>query len=336
MKLLLVGDPHVTVEELGDAQALIDGVLSLCAKLRPDGVVFLGDLHHNHALVRVEVTDFWLRNLAKFETTVYLLVGNHDRPNDASSKAHALQVYSHLATVVDSAVPVSVSDKSVVLAPYYHDNSVMVEEIQRIRRSSGPIDTLICHQTFDGSVYENGFYAPDGVDPVLIGVPQVYSGHIHTAQKLEWPGGRIYYVGSPRWRTVSDANEYKTVALLDTQSNSVGLIPTDTWCSPISKATISTMESFDTVPFMNNPRARFNLDLVGSKASLEDLSREARQRFPNAKIRPVATDTSNKQNRVSESEGVYVALKRFVSNHKPPFGTNPKVLHDMVAQRLTT
>ena len=56
LRLLIVGDPHVTVEELGDCQglmALIDQTLEADPTI--DHVVFLGDLHHNHRLIDVDV-----------------------------------------------------------------------------------------------------------------------------------------------------------------------------------------------------------------------------------------------------------------------------------------
>lgn len=331
MRLLLVGDPHVTVEELDDAQALMDYVCQTAAATLPDGIVLLGDLHHNHALVRVEVTDFWLRNLARLSAIcpTYAIVGNHDRPNDQSSSAHALQPYKNICTVVDRPLRL---DGSVVLLPFYHDNQVMVEEVAKLGLKDDGV--LVCHQTFDGSMYDNGFYAPDGVDPVLIGVPLVISGHIHTAQRLDWASGQVYYVGSPRWRTLSDANVPKNIALWNTVTRAFSPFNTAKVCSPISKATVSCLADLDKVPFGGVPNARFHIDIVGTEASVEELTKEVKTRWPKAKVRAILSDRSNRANRVTESEGVGQALRRFVEGYKPPFGTPIDVLRNMVAQRL--
>lgn len=335
MKVLLVGDPHVTVDELADAQSLMDYVFELAVAgtpltaIKPDKIVILGDLHHNHAVVRVEVTDFWLQNLERLGSVcpVTVLLGNHDRPNDATSRAHALQPYKRLngVTVIDSFV----QEGDIGYAPYYASPETLYEVVLNKN-----LKWLFCHQTFDGSVYENGFYAPDGADPVLVGVPRVVSGHIHTSQNVNWPGGYVYYPGSPRWRTQSDANVSKSVILLDTSEDTVCNFSTAGICSAISKTTITAVEDFDRVEFQKHRNTRHYLEIVGNKARVEELVKEAGMRFDRPKIRTLLTDVSNKANKVTESEGLSNALKRFVANYKPQFGTSPTDLQKMVATRL--
>lgn len=329
MRVLLVGDPHVTVDELADAQSLMEYVCQFALDAQPDKIVILGDLHHNHAVVRVEVTDFWLRNLEALGKVcpVTVLLGNHDRPNDTASRAHALQPYKRLGgvTVVDSFL----QEGDIGYAPYYATPDALYEAV--LNRN---LKWLFCHQTFDGSVYENGFYAPDGADPVLVGVPYVISGHIHTSQYVNWPGGYVFYAGSPRWRTQSDANVPKNIILLDTSQNSMQDFPTAGVCSAISKTTITSPEDFNKVKFQNFHNTRHYLEIVGNKARVEELVKEAGLRFERPKIRTLLTDTSNKSNKVTESEGLSNALKRFVANYKPQFGTSPTDLQSMVATRL--
>lgn len=329
MRLLLVGDPHVTVEELADAQGLLDGVHALYAQLRPDYVIFMGDLHHNHAVTRVEVTDFWLRNLARFDKDrVVLILGNHDRPNDAASTAHALQSYANISRVVGK---VEHLGEGVYVAPYFHSRGDLVESMQQFNKS---VKVLLCHQTFDGSRYENGFFAPDGLDPRLLGIERVISGHIHTHQVLHWEDGFVHYVGSPRWRSVSDANVPKFVTMYDTEENTFQDYNTEGWCSPIGKATLTNVNELENVPFIKNPRARLHLDMVGPKADIEVQTALVKQKVPKAKIRQVFTDQSNKKLSVTESEGVFNALRRYVAGFKPLHGTPTAVLQDMVVRRL--
>lgn len=332
MRLLLVGDPHVTVEELGDAQGLLDGVHALYEQLGPDRVIFMGDMHHNHAVTRVEVTDFWLRNLRRFhKEEVVLILGNHDRPNDASSTAHALQSYTNIATVVDRVHDIYGAGGVCIAAPYFHSRGDLVESMQQFNKS---VKVLLCHQTFDGSRYENGFFAPDGLDPRLLGIQKVISGHIHTAQVLNWEDGYVQYIGSPRWRSISDANVDKSVTLYDTVADTFQNFDTQNWCSPIGKATLTNVSQLDTVPFVRNPKARLYLDVVGAKADVEVQTALIKAQVPKAKIRPVYTDQSNKKLSVTESEGVFNALRRYVASFKPVHGTPSAVLQDMVVRRL--
>src|SRR5882757_792955 len=104
---------HVTVEELADSQALIDYILQLADEHNPEHIVFLGDQHHNHAVVRVEVLDFWVQNLKKFKHPVIMLIGNHDMSHDASVSAHALR---YGCTVIEGAATV----EDVRLVSYCH------------------------------------------------------------------------------------------------------------------------------------------------------------------------------------------------------------------------
>jgi DNA repair exonuclease SbcCD nuclease subunit len=329
MRLLLVGDPHVTVEELSDAQGLLDGVHALYGQLGPDYVIFMGDLHHNHAVTRVEVTDFWLRNLARFpKDRVVLLLGNHDRPNDASSTAHALQAYAGLARVVSRVCHLG---GGIYAAPYFHQKSDLVESMQQFNKS---VKFLLCHQTFDGSRYENGFFAPDGLDPRILGIGRVVSGHIHTGQVLNWEDGYVHYIGSPRWRSISDANVNKCVVLWDTDDDTCQSFDTQHWCSPIGKATLTNVNELDKVPFVDNLKSRLHLDLVGPKAEVEVQAKLVKAQVPRAKVRPVYTDQSNKKLKVAESEGIHNALRRYVASFKPTHGTPTAVLHEMVVRRL--
>lgn len=337
MRLLLVGDPHVTADELTDSQALLDGVFALYGQLEPDMVVFMGDLHHNHALVRVEVTDFWLRNLSRFPAhKVAVILGNHDRPNDASSEAHALQAYRKLCTVVDQPTWLfeDFGKPHVLAMPYYHSKEDFVNEHMEESKPIAPLVTL-CHQTFDGSKYENGFYAPDGLDPRILGAPRVISGHIHTAQTITWEGGYVQYIGSPRWRSISDANEAKSVVLYDTVQDTFTLFDTSEWCSPIGKAAITNLSQIDNIPFVSNPKARLHVDVVGQKAEVEVQIVAIKNRLSRAKLRPVYTDQSNKKLAAAESEGVFNALRKYMASYKPQFGTKPDLLESMIVNRLS-
>jgi DNA repair exonuclease SbcCD nuclease subunit len=329
VRLLLVGDTHVTVDELEDAQKLLDGVLSVVQDRNVDKVVFLGDQHHNHAVVRVEVTDFWLRNLRRFTVPAILLVGNHDRPNDMSSTAHALQPYTYLENVTVVNEPTVIDECAYI--PYIHSK----EEFQKAAFDlSDKARFLICHQTFDGSKYENGFYAPDGADPAMIGsYTAVFAGHIHTYQTISSPLTTVHYVGSPRWRTVSDANVSKDLWIFDTKTGLTELIGTHAWCSPIGKSAVSLETDLESLPFASDPNARQHLDAIAKSEQMEDLIQKIRQRFPRAKIRPLPIDKKTVAS-VKESDGVFNALRRFVESSKPPFGTDPQFLQELIARRL--
>ena len=330
MRFLFVGDPHVTVEELPDCQNLLNLVFDTYEKENPDKVIFLGDLHHNHALVRVEVTDFWIKNLSRFnKDKVVLLVGNHDRPNDSSATAHALQAYRGLGKVVER---LEILYEHIAVAPYYPSNYRLIEDVALLKKTN-KIDTLICHQTFDGSKFESGFFAPEGLDPVLLGIDLVISGHIHTRQTLNWCSGDIEYIGSPRWRTIADSNEIKGLCIYDTVMNDFDFIDTSTACSPIGRGSVTDVSQLDSIPYVNNPKARLHIDVPGPKAEVEIQTALIKAKLPKAKIRPVYTDETKKAS-VTESEGIHNALRRYIASCAPAYGTEPDIIQEMITRRL--
>jgi len=186
VRALLVGDVHATPEELEDCQRLIDHVVAVARLRRVGAVVFMGDLYNTHNVMRVEVLAFWRRAFKTLNDAgldVYVLVGNHDYAGEGL-QIHALMAHEEQVTVVDR--PMVLGHAGVLMLPYFSDRQAFVEachvEIQLDgRRVEG--GSVLCHQTFEGSKYENGFYAPDGVEPNLLPQKYVISGHIHTPRR---------------------------------------------------------------------------------------------------------------------------------------------------------
>lgn len=214
MKELLVGDPHVQVTNLKDSERLFEFILATAKKFKVDRITLLGDLYHNHALKRVEVEDFWrlwLKRLsAEFETVV--LMGNHDMANqkDPESK-DALSVHA------DPSNPNLIIVTKPTLLGFtlympYMDNR---EEFVKVVNSFSNINLLICHQVFDGTRYENGFYDPNGIDANLVNIPSIISGHIH----MESTYGKVWYPGTAKWDTAADANQPKSIWICEYNSS---------------------------------------------------------------------------------------------------------------------
>jgi DNA repair exonuclease SbcCD nuclease subunit len=213
IRLLLVGDVHATPEELGDCRRLIDFVAKTAQENGVDYIVFMGDIYNTHNVMRVEVLAFWkdaFEKLYKICRDVIVLVGNHDYAGEGLP-IHALLAHDTQVLVVDK--PCNF-DLGILFLPYMSSREAFVEacEYEKAAQSTGP--TVLCHQTFEGSTYENGMYAPDGVDPNLIPQTTVISGHIHTPQSF----GKVMYIGAPRWRTLSDANVERAIWIYDFDS----------------------------------------------------------------------------------------------------------------------
>jgi hypothetical protein len=88
-KVLYVGDYHCQISNLKDSESLMSFIIELAEKEEVDVIVFLGDQFHTHAVLRLEVINFWSKKLRLLNLIcpTYLLIGNHDMKGDNESTA---------------------------------------------------------------------------------------------------------------------------------------------------------------------------------------------------------------------------------------------------------
>lgn len=331
MKLLLIGDPHVVAEELADCERLMDLVEDTIKAEKPDEVVFMGDLHHNHAVIALDVMAFWKRRLEainrKFGLRPFLIVGNHDRSGDSSNPNHALLAYEGLARVVEGCYAMAPTwpgnQPPLALLVGYTGNPMLFDEMVKGSRTQ----LILCHETFNGAKYENGFYAPEGIDPSRYADKHIISGHIHTPQRF----ANVTYIGAPRWRTVSDADvKARGLVIIETTGVHVNLlkvIPTDTHCRPIRHVVIDEA-SFDEYVGPPPKGPRYIVDIYGSV----DFIKKHSEHWKGARIRtfPTRLDTPV----VSESEGISKALGNYLTQYQPRHGANRADLAKLWVERV--
>ncbi len=335
MKVLLVGDPHVVTEELADCERLLDLVEETCSNEDVEAIVFMGDLHHNHAVIALDVMAFWRRRLEQLRRKTglkpYLIVGNHDRSGDGSNPNHALLAYEGLAYVVDRKMniiePRSVNNTppAAVLLGYTGDPDKFHELVAGTRGRA-----ILCHETFNGAKFDNGFYAPEGIDPSRYPDFTFISGHIHTPQRV---GSNVTYIGAPRWRTVSDAGvKTRALVIVDVGSTSglsiLKLIPTASHCTPIRHVVIDET-SFEEYVGPPPPGIRYIVDIHGSPAFIKEHS----QHWRGARIRTFPTRL-NDDSVVRESQGISQALRGYLSQYQPQHGADPAALQALWSSRL--
>jgi DNA repair exonuclease SbcCD nuclease subunit len=320
-KYLLVGDPHATVEDLDDCKELAAQVWGR-AKANDATVVYLGDLYHTHAIIHAEVQYFWYQHLQDMKddgVPVIILKGNHDAPGTSRSLATALIAHHGQAELV---LHEPMEKDGILFCPYVDDGTLLTSWSNAYYNCK----TLICHQTFDGSRYENGFFAGDGVDPDAIIQEKVISGHIHAPQEF----GKIWYPGAPRWRTLSDANTDRALWLVE--FNPSGRL--------VSK------EAFDTgkvcrqiFHFVDTPdapitvqpvaKAEYRIDIQGPQSWID----ERKPQFETwARVRTLRTDV--RAARVKESDGIGPAFSKWLQAFAPRHGTDKETLNEMVKGRL--
>lgn len=211
-KNIIVGDPHVKLNNLPDCIKLIDFIIELAKKEKPKNVIFLGDLFHNHAIIRLEVQDFWKNSIEKIleHTNVIALIGNHDKILGKSeySGLHSLKLFKYMGNINNT---IEIIDKPKIIdhiayIPYRENHNQFIEESRELYNNNAT-ELLIAHQSFTGATYDNGFYAEDAIEPELVCQNTIISGHIHKQQTI----GKCFYAGTPKWDTMNDANERKGI-----------------------------------------------------------------------------------------------------------------------------
>jgi DNA repair exonuclease SbcCD nuclease subunit len=218
-KILRIGDPHIKPSNVEECEKLMHFIADTIRVERPNRVEIMGDLFHTHSIVHLSVLEFWDGWLDVLivdpEIEVFVLVGNHDKATTEEFSFSALSVFKHMRAKNLKICELPRVDGPFAYVPYYHNPQTFIEIANNCAKEGAKV--LVCHQTFDGSYYENGFYAPDGIDASKLHFDLIISGHIHTRQELNnvATGQKIIYPGTPKWDTSSDANEDKGIWLYE-------------------------------------------------------------------------------------------------------------------------
>lgn len=289
MKLLLIGDPHVTPSNIPEAERMMDLAYKTANDSDIAGIIILGDMFHTHLVVRLEVITFWKYWVEKLSRkhNLIMISGNHDQVSDNGREwqMSALSTLDGCGGKIVANEPYRWAD--MLFVPYTHNQDKFLNACQKHLDAA----VVFCHQTFSGSQYENGFYAPEGFDQDKIpnNFKYIISGHIHKQQSV----GRVWYPGTPKWDSVSDANERKGIWIWNSVDNSKTFIDTKEVCKPIISIEINEGED---IPELY----RGHTNLVVLKGSSQWIAKKAKELKGLAKISAKPTDSILK--RISENK----------------------------------
>ncbi len=333
-RFLCIGDPHATVGELDDCERLFDRVVEIVEADSPDVVVITGDLHNNHDTVSVRVNSFWRRQLTRLSNLhkrVVLIKGNHDQAYPDRGFPHALEGYENILGVI-------VIDEAQVRfglgwMPYYFDPTQFVDAAVGLVNADGSWSELFCHQTFDGSRYENGFYAKDAVDANAVPVKKIWSGHIHAAQEF----GKVTYFGSPRARTRSDANTDRHLWMVSRRDENSALEVSSKYSTRgVCKQIVVLVDRPDepaVVPEGVKPGFDdVRIDVYGPDPAYVSQRRKELTEKYGAKTRPFPDRQVRSE--VSEAKGAAASLDSFLAGWIPPHGSDKTLLGKEVRSRV--
>lgn len=311
MKILRIGDPHVRPSNIEESFKVMEFACHLAGRHAVDRIEILGDLFHTHAIVRIEVLEFWkhwfdvlteMRQADHIETVV--LVGNHDMTGDHNSTSHAMSVFAPWS------MSPKIIDKPTVMGlygylPYQHSLERYTESVREL--ASAGAKTLVCHQTITGSQYENGFYAPDGIDPAYIPFDLIFSGHIHKRQIITAGTKTIIYPGTSRWESVSDANEEKGLWIYEHDDQTAKLLKSEFFstagiCKPILSVTWE-QERGEMPDLPNLEDIRLHIELIGTS----DWIKEQKKKFlGRASIKAKITDSKSASRKAGDNIAHFV------------------------------
>lgn len=308
MKTLYIGDPHIKVSNLDEAEKLMHFAQDLALKEKVDRIILLGDLFHTHAVLRLEVLEFWDAWLDIFSELceTFVLVGNHDQTGDYNLHTNALSVFKHLQRKNRNLKIVENPQRHGLFAfmPYYHDRDEFIRVANTMALEGAKV--LVCHQTFSGSTFENGFYAPEGIDPDKLNHDLVISGHIHKRQRF----GKVIYPGTAKWDTASDANEPKGLWLVH-HWDETGVITDESFVDTSQVVTpIISLEwkegDMKPAALIVPGHAKISVELIGSSNWVNQQKTDLKSQFS---IKTRITDKTKPENRKAG-----VNLEDFISN----------------------
>lgn len=330
MKALVIGDVHAKVEDLEDCERLRVYVIDIVEKNRVRTVIFLGDQYDLHAIKHVEVERFWMTFFAQLRemgVEVFALVGNHDRPGNASVRSHAMQVHTNIV-VVDKP---TLADGGLLMLPYYHNPA----ELVAAAKAHPDTGVAICHAAFQGGHYDNGapikadaFYGKDVANPDDFPQHFIVSGHIHAPANF----GKVWYPGSPRWQTMSDANISRAIWLVGfgEEAGFEKPFPTDGVLRRTWDLVYTPEDRCEAELALVAPIDKVRVSIRGPLAFCE----ESKRLLQGKGYRTPTFPTDRGVAKVSEAEGIPVAFDKHFDSYKPKFGTSKEVLRGMIRERL--
>jgi DNA repair exonuclease SbcCD nuclease subunit len=320
---LIIGDVHATPSELNDCWELMHYINQIAIEHKVHGIVFLGDQYHTHSIIHLEVQDFWrkaLEYLKEPTCNTICLVGNHDMSGVKESKVSAMDVHDQLAFIINKPTCLD----GILYIPYMADTQEFIRVCQKYHTDYPEVKIVVCHQEFNGANM-GGMYSKEGIDINQIPQAIIVSGHIHAKQQLD----KVFYPGSPRWRTLADANEHKSIVLMDFYSGTViKEFPTDKVCKKVI-----VHESHESQPLEHtlDPHTDTTIKIFGSAKFCE--SEAERWKALGAKVKVFVDQVTVAT--IKESDGLSTSFYKYWQKYQPPRQSLKEQLWKLAQNRIS-
>jgi len=220
LKILIIGDPHIKSDNTEQTNLMSVNICDIINKEKPNIIVVLGDILHKHDKIDLypyHRAEKFLRNLhtcKPFGSHLYILIGNHDRPNNSIylTDEHAFNSLKAWPEtyVIDNVQEINYNGFNVLCVPYVPTGKF---ENATIDINFDNIHIVFAHQEFKGAKM-NSITSNEG-DIYQLHYPLCISGHIHDYDKLQ---ENLIYTGTPIQHGFTDTTD-KTISLLQYDEN---------------------------------------------------------------------------------------------------------------------
>lgn len=245
MKFVHLSDLHLgkRVHEypmLEDQRFILEQILGIVEQEQPQGVLLAGDIYDKSipSVEAVELFDWFLVELVKRDTKVFVISGNHDSPERLAFGGRLMERQGvWLAPVYNGVIsPIALEDEygpvQVYLLPFVKPAHVrrffpdrelesytdaMAVCVEQLNLDTSLRNVLVTHQFVVGAgrcdSEELHVGGSDGVDArVFEAFDYVALGHIHGPQSMG--SNRIRYCGTPLAYSFSEAGQEKSVTVV--------------------------------------------------------------------------------------------------------------------------
>jgi DNA repair exonuclease SbcCD nuclease subunit len=229
-KWVVFTDLHCSPSSLDTCLTVLTRVHELAVE-RNAGVLFLGDFWHHRGTIRVDCLNAVLENLRGWEVPMVMIPGNHDQVS--------LDGHSHGLTPFENAYRVgSVPGPLIFSYPTKFRDALFVPHVRNIATMESILQSSIAQETsaifvhaeVTGAFMNDLIVSEDGIPPASFpNDKRIYSGHFHKPHTVKASNGcvQIEYLGSPYETSLSEAQQHKTLAVLDASWECTEYIPID-------------------------------------------------------------------------------------------------------------
>lgn len=220
-KILCIGDPHIKSDNSLETDLMICRIEEIITIQNPNIIIVLGDTLHYHERIPMytlkRATHFF-KMLKNTKKNVYILIGNHDRPNNNIflTDEHAFNSFKEWEnmTIIDDVTVISENFENhqynFLMVPYVPVGRF--NEALATKSLAHPLTTIsavFCHQEWDGCKINliSGCIA----DIWPLDAPLNISGHIHDYEIVQ---NNLRYPGTPIQHSPSDTTN-KTVSIIE-------------------------------------------------------------------------------------------------------------------------